>query len=665
MAIVKMRKLNLIAMSYDKDAILNALHRTGAAEIKLHKQAENTVVPENDGEETRQYLASVENALSVLTSAVESVQKKNNEKSDALLDGFDVSYSEFMSAKDYKTEADEIVATINALADEKNRLKGELSSILRKMEIAAIYSAVEKPLSFYQNTAHTRSRLGVFPITARDGLTSELEGIELCAYEVLATNGDEVLLHVATHAEASAETDGVLSTYGFTDCPYNGDKSGKLIFEEMQAQETDILQTLEQNEHTTYALKDKVRLLKVYCDYLAFRVEKADVSEKIRVTERTFLLEAYVPQPAEELVGAELREAAGSVFMEFSDPTEEETPPTLLQNNAIVSNFEGITNTYSAPNYREFDPNAVMAFFYSLFMGFIIADAGYGLLMFLVGGYLWWKNRAKPTGMSRLAGAFSVGGIFAIIWGGLFDSFFGFPIFPGDPIIPSAQTHMSHILGISIPTVLIIAMLVGITQLFAGYICKAVQAWRRGQVLDGVFDGLTWAAFSIGIILLIVGFVEEWNMPILVMVGGITAGASLLIAMLTAGRKEKFLGKFTKGFGAAYGVINYVSDILSYARLYGLMLAGAVVTGLIVQFTQYAFATGGVLLIALAIFLLVVGNLFNLVISLLGAYIHDARLQYVEFYGRFYEGDGELFKPLGGTRKYVNLLPQTSSVKKE
>ncbi len=205
-------------------------------------------------------------------------------------------------------------------------------------------------------------------------------------------------------------------------------------------------------------------------------------------------------------------------------------------------------------------------------------------------------------------------------------------------------------------------MELGIVHLMAGYVCKAIQHMRRGHFWDGIFEGLVWAVFSIGIGVAVAGFVEQAKMPLLTYIGGGMAGASLLVAMLTAGRKEKFFGKITKGFGAAYGIINYVSDVLSYARLYGLMLSGAVIAEIIAEYTVIGNATtvgflvsGNPLLIILGVFIFVVGHVFNLAIGLLGAYIHDARLQYVEFFGRFYEGEGELFAPLGSNHKYIKL----------
>ena len=663
MAIVNMRKLHLIAMSYDKDAILNALQRTGAAEVKLHAETENTVIPIEDFEGTRTYLASVENALTVLTSAVENYQRQNNQKPEKE-SVFDVTYTEFMSACNYQAEVEETVDTVNALADERNRLKGEMAALRRKKESAEIYASVKEPLSLFGNTQRTKGRLGCVAASLKEALKTKLKETELCAFETLAENSEQALLHVSSHASVALEIDGILSMYGFTDSLFSGEESGEQIYRGFEREEKRLLNAINENESTMYALKEKIRLLKIYCDYLSFTIEKAQVSEKLRATERTFSLEAYVPETAETVVQEEIKQATNLVFMDFSEPTEDETPPTLLKNNSLVGNFEGITNSYSVPNYREFDPNAVMAFFYSLFMGFIIGDMGYGLLMLFVGGYLWWKNLARPTGMSRLAGAFAIGGIFAVIWGALFNSLFGFSIF-STTIMPDAQTKMWALVGIKVPAVLVIAMLIGVVQLFAGYLCKAVQAWRRGQVLDGILDGLTWAVFSVGVAVAIIGLLEitRENGTVItfpasvVTTGAILAGVGLLLAVLTAGRKEKFAGKFTKGFGAAYSVINYASDILSYARLYGLMLSGAVIAKIIADYGGDFVISGNVLFAILGIVLLVVGNAFNLVMSLLGAYIHDARLQYVEFYGRFYEGDGELFKPLGGEHKYVYLLP--------
>ncbi len=659
MAIVKMRKLNLIAMSYDKDAILDALQRTGAVEITTHADTANTVVPVFDCEETRTKLASTENALYALCKAVDDYTKAIGEKTELLKDGFDVSYSEFVAAKAREQEVEDAVAQINAFTDEKNTLTGNLAGILRQKRTASVYSILEQPFQAFGDTSHTRGRLGIVSVAAKENLQAALDEQPLCAYQLLNVADDEALFFVSTHKSVASETDAILSAFAFSDCPYSGEKSGKQTYREFAKEEERLQKQLQENVKATYELREQIRPLKIYCDYLSFVLEKEETSDKLRATECTFLLEAYLPFDAEETVKQALQTVTKAVYADFSDPTDEDTPPTLLRNNRLVENFEPITNTYSAPHYREFDPNAVMAFFYSLLMGFIIGDAGYGLVMALAGGWLWGKGRLRPTGLSRLAGAFAFGGVFAVIWGALFNSFFGFPVFgTGNSVMPDPQKDLWSLAGIDVPSVLIISMEIGIVQLFTGYVCRAVQEWRRGNVADGIFDGIVWAVFSIGVGLAIVGFVDEANLPILATVGGITAGGALLVAMLTAGRKEKFVGKLTKGFGSVYGIINYASDILSYARLYGLMLSGAVIAQIIANYSGGFILSGNALLVVLGVLLLVVGNAFNLVMNLLGAYIHDARLQYVEFYGRFFEGDGELFSPLGSKHKYIYLVPE-------
>ena len=661
MAIVKMRKLNLIAMSYDKDVVLNALQRTGAVEVTLHAETEYTTIPEVNAEGLQTYVSSVDAALSALATAIDAYEKDNGIKTGGIKDAFDVTYSDFMSAKDKRAEADATIENIYALIDEKNKITAELGRLAREKETAFIYANVNVPFHAFAHTVHTKARLGVVPALALDNVKNALDGIELCAYQVVNQTAENVLLFVSSHKSITNDVDGVLGSFGFADCPYSGEKTGEDIYRELVEQEKQAKHVLKENANATYAMRDKLRDLKIYSDYLSFVLEKEEVGSKLRVTQRTFLLQAYVPYDMEEQVREALTQSVKTAYFEFSDPTEEETPPTLLKNNKLIESFEGITNTYSAPNYREFDPNTVMAFFYSLFMGFIIGDAGYGLLMAAVGGWLWWKNLKRPTGLSRLAGAFAVGGVFAMIWGALFNSFFGFALLP-KTIMPNPQTDQWSLASIPVPSVLIITMLLGVVQIFAGYICKAVQMWRRGDIVGGICEGIFWAFFSVGVGLAIVGFVKESNMPNLAVVGGITAGVSLVLAMLTAGRNEKFFGKFTKGFGAAYGVINYASDILSYARLYGLMLSGAVIAQIIATYSWEFLISGNVALILLAVVLLIIGNAFNLVMNLLGAYIHDARLQYVEFYGKFFEGEGELFAPLGSSHKYVYVLPENGSV---
>jgi len=653
-AVAEMKKLNLVAMSYEKDGILNALQRTGATEIKTHYEVENTSVVSEDCNGLRDELNSLESALSLLCAEVDAYNKDNKIKTEELKDGFSVSYTEFMCASALKSDCAQLVGKINGLYDERRELSVSRAKLLKTAETAEIYSVVKEKLSVYKSSGRVKIKLGTVPVAGTDALFAAVKVNELCAVEVLKSDSETALILFAAH-KAAEGADEILQSAGFSACPFPADKSGEEVYAQTVEEIKNADARLAEISEGIYALGKNVKTLKVYSDYLSFKLEKITASEKMRKTARTFLLEAYLPKEAENTVKEALDETSNAVYYEFNEPAEDEIPPTLLKNNAAVKNFEAITNMYSPVSYREFDPNTVMALFYSVFVGFIMADVGYGLLMFVIGGFIYLRSK-RDTGLKRLSGVFAIGGIFAVVWGLLFNSFFGMqpPFMP--TLLPDPQKEMWTVMGIKIPAVLIISLLLGMVQLCAGYLCKAVQCWRRNHIADGIFDGLVWAVFTVGVALAVVALVDQFKAPKLITyIGGITAGASLLCAMLTAGRKEKLLGKFTKGFGAAYGVINVVSDILSYARLYGLMLSGAVIAQIVSRYAVDFITGGNAILIILGAVLMIVGHGFNLAIGLLGAYIHDARLQYVEFYGRFFEGEGELFSPLGSDFKYVNL----------
>ncbi len=643
--IVGMRKLHLAVLSYDRDRVLDALGRTQAAEIG-EVEADAPAL-KSDREELSAALAALEETL----AAISSFAPETKEGAAALKDGFAVSYSEFVAAKDYRPRAEELIERVKALTEKRAEADRETARLAQEISAAKPYAASAVRFSDRHDTAHTAVRYGLVGAAAWDLLKGELDGLPLTAYEAtMSANG--VLLLAVCHRDDLTGLETALAGASFSACPYTGEMTGEELLSSLTEKQNAARAKKEEAERALTDLLPEVRPLKVYCDYVGFELEKAEASEKMQATQHVVFMKAFVPTDGEARVREELEGLGIPLFYEFSDPDEDEEIPTRLKNNAVIENFEVVTNMYSVPNARELDPNPVMAFFYSLFLGFIMADMGYGIAM-AVGGYLLWK-KAKG-GVRSIAGVFAVSGISTFLWGILFNSLFGIRVLPFT-VMPDAQTEMYSLAGIALPSILIIALLLGILQIMVGYVCKFAQCVHHGRPWDGVFEGLTWAAFSLGAELAVIGLVEEFSLPVLTMVGGILAGVSLLAAVLTAGRKQKFLGKITKGFGALYGLINYFTDVLSYIRLYGLMLTGAVIAQVVSDYSLQ-FLTSGSFLVVLGAILMVVGHVFNLAISLLGAYIHTARLQYVEFFGRFYEGEGRLFEPLGSRARYITLEP--------
>ena len=649
-----MSKLRLAGLTVEKNSILNALARTGAAEIKEFTLPSVSAAEggEEEYREIAEKSARVETAIERLTAAAENYAREEEKDLSFLKDGFDVSYADFISAADGEAEALGICARVEAICAADAEAEGNIVRSNARLKSLNCYLPVKEKFSEFRDTKFARVAFGSVSaekIPEIEGYVSGSEAVTVQFWE--AVNGVCAILFAA-HRNSESEAFAFLSAAGFQRCPFTGDVNAGDVEKECRAEIGENEKIKRENAAALYALSVEIKKLKVLSDYYAFEAEKISASGKMPRTKAAFLLEAYVPAEAQNDVSSAINGVYDNLFYEFAEVDKDEMPPTLMKNNKVVKNFEFVTNMYTPPNYREFDPNAVMAIFFSIFMGFIMADVGYGLIM-TIGGFIMAFRQTRDTGMKRLATVIGIGGVFTIIFGLLFGSFFGFsnlPFMP-PPLIENVNVMLAG--SINLPLILLIALAMGIVQLMASNACRAYAEFREGRVVDGIFFGIIWVIFLGGLLAVVLGFTDEFNMGYLVLPGGITCGASLLVAAVTAGMHERGFGKFTKGFGAVYGIINYFSDILSYSRLYGLMLSGAIIAQIVADNSWSLLTSGNVAFIIIGLVVMVVGHAFNLAMGLLGAYIHDARLQYIEFFSRFYSGEGELFRPLGGEHKYV------------
>ena len=656
MAIAEMSVMTVIGLDTDKNAILEGLQRTNSVQIKTSGEYDlkRNVAAGVAEEETK--IMRVENALGVLYNAVSSLDKE--ERPSVQADGFAVSRDEFFSCEKKESELLYIVEDIEKLDAKRTEIAAASAKISAEIKAFAPYLGMSEPFGFYSDTKSAIVRLGTMPKDRAAKFIAEAEEAGICSEIVIARQSESVVAAVARLGDKKTLEE-LLSKAAFRACAFSGETTARAETERLEKElaalkDEDERIKKEIVEHSAFAKE-----LKVFSDYLGFVCEKARAEEAFGVTETAFLLEAFVPTDRCASVEEAVKKISPSAFTEFRKVPRDEFAPTLNRNGKVAENFEVVTNMYSAPAYGALDPNAVMSFFFSLFMGVIMADVGYGLLM-LVGGLVFASKKRRGTGIYRMAKVFAVGGAFAIAFGAVFDGFFGFQLFHkilGEGYSAFYAEHLdqiyanSSLAGINVPSILMWCLALGTAQIGVGLVLKALQSFSRGKVAEGLFGGVVWAITMFSLIGWVFCLVEDIR-PIDSYFMYVTAG-SAIVGILTAGVGEKGAAKITKPFASAYGIINYVSDILSYARLYGLMLSGAQIASI---FTN-TLAIGllfpkGAIGIAFGVILIVVGNVFNLAINLLGAYIHDARLQYVEFYGKFYEGDGELFTPFGSSLKH-------------
>ncbi|MBO4572703.1 MAG: hypothetical protein J5762_02930 [Clostridia bacterium] len=654
MAIAEMSVMTLIGLDRDKSAILNAIQRSAAAQIRSSKSyslSEDVALPDTESFSAR--ISRVEKAVLLVNAAIDELPK--DKRPQVVKDGFGVTKDEFFAFARAESEMEKLLSEIENAVSLRDKNKAAISAALAEIKAYEPYLKVGLPFSLFNDTDSSDVYFGL--ISGDKKAFVEAAAAENgYYYHTFDGEGRELPFVLVSRKRDRLAAEETLSRANFRRCPFDNALTAKENVACLEKKLTELYAEDDRLLNETAAFSDKVKDLKIYSDYLGFSKEKADVEEKFRRTEKAFLLEAYVPTDAENVVTQAVEGAAKAVFMEFAPVPRDEFAPTLNKNGKIVENFEVITNMYSSPRYGELDPNAVMSFFFAAFMGLIMADVGYGLMM-IAGGFILAAKKRVGTSIYRMAKVFAFGGFFAVLFGGVFDSWLGFPLLRnllGEGYNAFYAAHIDQITaytsiaGIGVPAILMWCLALGTVQIAVGLILKAVKCFSRGEIAQGIFGGITWAVAMLALVVWVFGmargitYLETYGMYV-------TAGA-VAIGVLTAGIGEKGFGIVTKSFTSAYGIINYVSDILSYARLYGLMLSGAQIASIFTNTLAIGmlFPTG-VVGVIFGVVLIIVGNVFNLAINLLGAYIHDARLQYVEFFGKFYDGEGELFTPFGNS----------------
>jgi V/A-type H+-transporting ATPase subunit I len=381
----------------------------------------------------------------------------------------------------------------------------------------------------------------------------------------------------------------------------------------------------------TYALSlDEIRLLSD--QMLSEKELKKYEAEK---TERTIYFEGWVREDQVDLLEKAVTKVTSEYEIDLRDPLPQENPPTHTKNNKFVAPFETITNMFSMPSYHEIDPNPVMSFWYWLFFGMMMGDWGYGVVMAIVFGLFLLIQKPKGD-FKKLVQVLFYASIPSVIFGILYGSVFGISFDIGKALFGVPFKLFDPM---SDPvTLLIVSLAVGTIHIFVALFVKAVRLIREKDYLGILSDVISWYLIIPGLVMLLVLKniqVIAWSM----------VGVGALMILLFAGRDNKnIFKKITSGLGGLYGISGILSDILSYSRILALALSSGVI----------AFAMniiGGLLLgpwygYIFGVIVFIIGHIFNFAMGLLSAYVHDSRLQYIEFFGKFYDGGGYAFTPL-------------------
>lgn len=652
MAIVDMRRITIIGLIEYQSLILESLMKQGAVEIENIQgkslQEEWSGLIEKDGQEDK--LSELDSKLSVITSAINhlsrySIKKKVLFQSKRLLD-----YKEYLSILEKKAEIWNITEKINNYDCELASLRAEENRLMNLITALKPWKSLEIPLNF-ESTKKTFAVSGTLPSAVDSGKLLEilLAKVPFCHVNIIGSDKEQTYMFVLCHKDSEETCMEILKGNGFTKVTFKeltGNPKEVINNTEIRISEIEKERTLIENKIADFSA-EKANIEVLY-DYYQIKRDRIATLNNMVKTEKTFILEGWIPAVSSNSVQKELSSQWDAIVM-TREPEKEEEFPILLKNSTIVKPFEVVTELYSLPHSRGVDPNLIMSPFYFAFFGLMVSDAGYGLIMALLTGIILLKY--KPAGMAgKLLGLIFLGGVSTFIWGALFGSWFGDTVDQISKMITGQSISIPPLWfnPLNDPMRLLIwSLIFGAVHLFTGMGIRAYELIKAGDYKDAIFDVGFWYVFLIGLAMLLIGGkTGEFGKYMAV------GGAVLLV--LTQGRNKKsIIAKFLSGLLSLYNVTGYLSDILSYSRLLALGLATGVIASVINTVgVLFGFNFIGIVLL---IFVFIVGHVFNILINALGAYVHASRLQYVEFFSKFYEGGGRSFRPFKIKTKYINF----------
>jgi V/A-type H+-transporting ATPase subunit I len=644
MSIVKMKKLRVTAMRAQKEELLKKLLVLGCVEVS-----------EPDG------LLADPDAAALMTREADAVDKLRDEsgsvaralgalgrhapvKSRMFIERENVSASEFLGEGGME-ESVRLAERIERLDSRIKHTAAEEARLGARLEALLPWAPLDVPFE-NEGTRTSAVLLGAVPAAADFG---EIEvalrdaAEEAKVYKV-SEGREQTCLCVICLREKQEDVAEALRAFSFAASAPRGMRG--TAAENIEELRRGIAALREERaaltEEIISAAARRAELVRC-ADVLATKIARAEAGGKFLVTESTATFEGWLPAPSEAELGEALAEFVCEWELRDPAPEEYQDVPVKLKNNALTSPLMMVTEMYSLPAYDGVDPNPLMMPFFTVFFGIMMGDMGYGLVMMLAA--LLVKRKKPQGGMKRFFDLLLLCGVSTFVFGIVTGGFFGDAIFqyarmidPDTRLTSFPWPTFDLLAGNNTLYVLIGSMAIGFVQIIAGMAISFVKTTRDGHLADAVMDQGSWWLLFAGIALGALGV--TWYAAI----------AGVVAIVLTQGRSKPTIpGKIIGGLGSLYDITGYFGDILSYSRLMALMLAGSVIA---LVFNTLAAQTGKI-----AFFIVfAIGHTLNFGLNLLGCYVHDLRLQCLEYFGKFYKDGGKPFRPLGISSKHVNIV---------
>ncbi|WP_297629786.1 V-type ATP synthase subunit I [uncultured Clostridium sp.] len=645
MAIVKMNKFTLLTFKSKKDSLLEKLQNFSEVEfIDLQNEDYlelNEELKELSKDTVDEEFSNCEEKLSKAKFALDFLRGYVPAKSGlkAMREGKkSISVEELQKAvetSNWEKVRDKLKdreIKLLELDNEITRLETEIDMLKPWEKFDASFTQVKE--------LKTPAFIGSVSKNYKEVLIKELSN---CYLEIIGEDNQDIFFFTLTNSEDKEKIDEILRGFGLSnfkmdidEVPINKIHTNLDRIEKIKSEKFFIKEELA-------ALEAEANVLELVYEYYHNIQTRKLAKNNFLKTNNTVVIQGWTPVEKNNELDKIATEVLGeNYYLTYEGVKEEEIPnvPIKLKNNSVNKSFENITEMYSLPRYNDIDPTPLLAPFFLLFFGMMVADIGYGLVV-LIGSIIALKCFKLGETQKQFAKFFFWLSFPTIAFGAIYGAFFGdlIPL----PALINTKTDVT--------TILVMSIVFGVIQIFFGLGIKAYVLIRAGKPFDAFCDVGSWVItlVSIGVFAFgkmtgheMVGTIGMWCMII-----------GMVLIVLTQGRHMKSKGgQIGQGLYALYGITGYIGDLVSYTRLMALGLAGGSIAGAL---NLIIGMFPGIALVIFGPIVFILGHVFNLGLSLLGAYVHTCRLEYVEYFGKFYDGGGRPFKPFKTLDKFINI----------
>ncbi len=657
MAVLQTQKISICALKSSRKQILEELQRTGIVQVEESGEEDDVFRRMDTASARSQFERDARNAESALRILNTYAPEKTS--MFASLEGKEaITADQYYETGSKYEQIHECISRILSLDRKISECQAAKARDEAAIESLAPWMSLDIPVN-ERGTENTSVFVGSLP---GEWTEAELTGkiaethpeIEAYDLEVLGADATQSCIFAVSMKKDAPALEEALRVNGFVRPNFSTGLTPAGYADSLRKDATDQEADIGCAVDEIRSLASERENIRFVADYQRMRADKYEVLGGLLQSDHVFFLSGFVPEYQAQALKEKL-ESEYICDVELSDVPEDEDSPVILHNNAFAAPTETVLESYGLPHKGEIDPTSIMAVFYYIFFGMMLSDAGYGLVLMIGTAVILWKFRNMSPTMTKMMKMFFWCGVSTTIWGILFGGYFGDAVttvaatfFHKDIVIPAVWfTPLDNPMRL-----LIWCFAFGLIHLFVGLGLKAYTDIRDKKYMSFFANEICWYAMLISLIVILVQSSMWASMagsamsfpPVVTTICTVVAivSAVCIVVFSESGTKNP-AARFGMGAYDLYGITSWLSDVLSYSRLLALGLATGVIASVIN--TMCGMVGGGIIGGILFILIFVIGHSLNMAINVLGAYVHTNRLQFVEFFGKFYEGGGKPFRP--------------------